>query len=165
MLHFVPSCRAPSPPCHALRLAAQGGMLHVSDLTYRIGERVLIDKASFALPAGSRVGLVGRNGTGKTTLFRILAGELSPESGGFGLPRQARIGTVAQEAPAGPQSLVDIVLAADTERTALLADAETADGFRRAEIETRLTDIGAHAAPARAAAILHGLGFDAEAQA
>jgi ATP-binding cassette subfamily F protein 3 len=139
-------------------------MLHVSDLTYRIGERVLIDRASFALPAGSRAGLVGRNGSGKTTLFRIIQGELSPASGNFGLPRNTRIGAVAQEAPGGPDSLIDVVLAADTERSALLAEAGHADGFRRAEIETRLTDIGAHAAPARAAAILHGLGFDAEAQ-
>jgi ATP-binding cassette, subfamily F, member 3 len=139
-------------------------MLHVTDLTYRIGERVLLDRASFALPAGARVGLVGRNGTGKTTLFRIIQGELAPESGGLALPRNVRIGTVAQEAPGGPQSLIEVVLAADAERTALLAEAERADGFRRAEIETRLTDIGAHSAPARAAAILHGLGFDAAAQ-
>jgi ATP-binding cassette subfamily F protein 3 len=139
-------------------------MLHASELTYRIGERLILDKASFALPAGARVGLVGRNGAGKTTLFRIVLGEVSPESGSIALPRQVRIGTVAQEAPGGPQSLIEVVLAADTERSALLAEADHADGFRRAEIETRLMDIGAHSAPARAAAILHGLGFDAEAQ-
>ncbi|HEY8381066.1 MAG TPA: ABC-F family ATP-binding cassette domain-containing protein [Microvirga sp.] len=139
-------------------------MLHVKDLTYRIGERLLLDGATFALPPGSRVGLVGRNGTGKTTLFRIIQGEISPESGDVSLPRNMRIGTVAQEAPSGPETLVEVVLAADTERTRLLAEAEAADGFRRAEIETRLTDIGAHSAPARAAAILHGLGFDAAAQ-
>ncbi|HEY8566476.1 MAG TPA: ABC-F family ATP-binding cassette domain-containing protein [Beijerinckiaceae bacterium] len=139
-------------------------MLHVSDLTYRLGARTLFDRTGFALPAGARVGLVGRNGTGKTTLFRILRGEVSPESGSIGLPKGVRIGSVAQEAPAGPERLVDVVLAADTERTALLAEAEAADGLRRAEIETRLADIGAHAAPARAAAILHGLGFDAAAQ-
>jgi ATP-binding cassette subfamily F protein 3 len=139
-------------------------MLTVQNLTYRIGDRLLLDQASFTVPTGSRVGLVGRNGTGKTTLFRILLGELPTESGSFSLPRQARIGTVAQEAPAGPETLVEVVLAADRERTALLAEAEGADGFRRAEIETRLMDIGAHSAPARAAAILHGLGFDAEAQ-
>ncbi|HEV2602695.1 MAG TPA: ABC-F family ATP-binding cassette domain-containing protein [Microvirga sp.] len=139
-------------------------MLHAQNITYRIGDRLLFDGASFTVPTGARVGLVGRNGTGKTTLFRILLGELSTESGEVALPRQARIGTVAQEAPAGPESLVEVVLAADKERTALLAEAETADGFRRAEIETRLMDIGAHSAPARAAAILHGLGFDAEAQ-
>ncbi|WP_349370865.1 ABC-F family ATP-binding cassette domain-containing protein [Salinarimonas sp.] len=140
-------------------------MLHVNDLTYRLGERVLLDKASFAVPDGARVGIVGRNGAGKTTLFRILMGEVAPESGTIGMPKGVRIGAVAQEAPGGPESLIDVVLAADTERARLLAEAEHADGMRRAEIETRLTDIGAHAAPARAAAILHGLGFDSAAQA
>jgi ATP-binding cassette, subfamily F, member 3 len=139
-------------------------MLHANDLTYRIGDRLILDHASFNLPTGSKVGLVGRNGAGKTTLFRIILGEISSESGGISLPRNTKIGAVAQEAPGGPETLIQVVLAADTERTRLLAEAETADGFRRAEIETRLTDIGAHSAPARAAAILHGLGFDAEAQ-
>jgi ATP-binding cassette subfamily F protein 3 len=139
-------------------------MLHINDLTYRIGNRLLLDHASFTVPDGARVGLVGRNGTGKTTLFRIILGETAPEGGDVSLPRLTRIGSVAQEAPAGPERLIDVVLAADTERTALLAEAEGADGLRRAEIETRLADIGAHAAPARAAAILHGLGFNAEAQ-
>jgi ATP-binding cassette, subfamily F, member 3 len=139
-------------------------MLHVNDLTYRIGDRLILDHASFNLPTGAKVGLVGRNGAGKTTLFKIIQGELATESGGVALPRGMKIGAVAQEAPGGPESLIDVVLAADKERSALLAEAETADGIRRAEIETRLTDIGAHSAPARAAAILHGLGFDAEAQ-
>jgi ATP-binding cassette subfamily F protein 3 len=139
-------------------------MLHVNDLTYRIGDRVLFDRASFTLPSGSKVGLVGRNGAGKTTLFRIIQGEISPEGGDVTLPRGLRIGAVSQEAPGGPESLIEVVLAADKERTALLAEAESADGFRRAEIETRLTDIGAYSAPARAATILHGLGFDSEAQ-
>jgi len=139
-------------------------MLHANELTYRIADRTILDRASFALPTGSKVGLVGRNGAGKTTLFRIIQGELSPESGDVGLPRGVRVGAVAQEAPGGPETLLEVVLAADRERTALLAEAETADGFRRAEIETRLTDIGAYSAPARAASILHGLGFDAEAQ-
>ncbi|HEX2727277.1 MAG TPA: ATP-binding cassette domain-containing protein, partial [Beijerinckiaceae bacterium] len=139
-------------------------MLHVNGLTYRIGDRVIFDRASFAAPTGARVGVVGRNGAGKTTLFRIIQGEVAPEDGGITLPRAARVGAVAQEAPSGPERLIDVVLAADTERTALLAEAEAAEGLRRAEIETRLADIGAHAAPARAAAILHGLGFDEEAQ-
>lgn len=139
-------------------------MLHLSDITYRIGERLLFDHASLAVPTGARVGLVGRNGTGKTTLFRIILGDLSSESGSINLPRNTRIGAVAQEAPSGPEKLIDVVLAADTERLALMSEAETADGLRRAEIETRLADIGAHAAPARAASILHGLGFDHEAQ-
>jgi ATP-binding cassette subfamily F protein 3 len=139
-------------------------MLHVNDLTYRIGDRLILDHASFNLPDGAKVGLVGRNGAGKTTLFKIIQGDLSTESGTVTLPRGMKIGAVAQEAPGGPETLIDVVLAADKERAALLAEAETAGGLRRAEIETRLTDIGSHSAPARAAAILHGLGFDAEAQ-
>ena len=140
-------------------------MLHVNDLTYRIGARVLLDHATVALSDGARAGLVGRNGTGKSTLLRILLGELSAESGGVMLPRGARIGTVDQEAPDGPQTLIDFVLDADTERKALLEEAETAtDPHRIAEVQTRLADIDAHAAPARAARILSGLGFDEAAQ-
>ncbi len=130
-------------------------MLHVNDLTYRIGDRLILDHASFNLPSGAKVGLVGRNGAGKTTLFKIIQGDLATESGGITLPRGMKIGAVAQEAPGGPETLIEVVLAADKERASLLAEAETADGLRRAEIETRLTDIGAHSAPARAAAILH----------
>jgi ATP-binding cassette, subfamily F, member 3 len=139
-------------------------MLNVKDVTYRLGERLILDQASFFAPEGSRIGLAGRNGAGKTTLFKIIQGELSTESGSIHMPRQARIGAVAQEVPSGPESLIDVVLAADTERTSLLKEAETADGLRRADIEMRLNDIDAHAAPARAGAILHGLGFDKEAQ-
>ena len=141
-------------------------MLHINDLTYRLGPRLLFDKATVAIPDGARVGFVGRNGTGKTTLFRLIRGEIGSEGGSITVGKGLRIGSVAQEAPAGPETLLDVVLAADTERAHLLAAAETAtDPHRIAEIQTRLADIGAHAAPARAAAILHGLGFDAEAQA
>jgi ATP-binding cassette subfamily F protein 3 len=139
-------------------------MLHVTDLTYRIGGRIILDQASFAIPTGARVGLVGRNGAGKSTLFNLILGEIPSESGTISLPRQVRIGAVAQEAPGGPETLIEVVLAADKERSALMTEAEHADGMRRAEIETRLVDIGAHSAPARAATILHGLGFDAAAQ-
>ena len=141
-------------------------MLHINDLTYRLGPRLLFDKATVAIPDGARVGFVGRNGTGKTTLFRLIRGEIGSEGGSITIGKGLRIGSVAQEAPAGPESLIDVVLAADTERARLLDEAETAtDPHRIAEIQTRLADIGAHAAPARAAAILHGLGFDAAAQA
>jgi ATP-binding cassette, subfamily F, member 3 len=140
-------------------------MLHLNELTLRLGPRLLFDKASAALPERARVGLVGRNGAGKTTLFRMIAGDLAPDSGAISLPRQTRLGQVEQEAPGGPTSLLDFVLAADRERKALLAEAETAtDAHRIAEIQTRLADISAHAAPARAAHILAGLGFDHEAQ-
>ncbi|MBV9078685.1 MAG: ABC-F family ATP-binding cassette domain-containing protein [Methylobacteriaceae bacterium] len=139
-------------------------MLHISELTYRIGDRLILDRASAALPARARVGLVGRNGAGKTTLFRIVQGEIASEGGEVSLPRGTRIGAVAQEAPGGPETLLEVVLSADKERASLMAEAEWADGLRRAEIETRLVDIDAHSAPARAAAILHGLGFDTAAQ-
>ncbi|WP_342151198.1 ABC-F family ATP-binding cassette domain-containing protein [Methylorubrum sp. SB2] len=140
-------------------------MLRVNDLSYRIGERVILDSATFAIPDRARVGLVGRNGAGKTTLFRAILGELPTDTGAVSVPKGMRIGAVAQEAPAGPETLHEVVLAADTERARLMREAETAEGVARAEIETRLVDIGAHSAPARAAAILHGLGFDAAAQA
>ncbi|GJD44389.1 putative ABC transporter ATP-binding protein YheS [Methylobacterium cerastii] len=139
-------------------------MLRVNDLTLRIGERLILDGASFSIPDRARVGLVGRNGAGKTTLFKAILGEWPVDASAVSMPRGMRIGAVAQEAPAGPETLHAVVLAADTERARLMAEAEGADGLRRAEIETRLVDIGAHSAPARAAAILHGLGFDAAAQ-
>lgn len=138
-------------------------MLNVQGITYRIGGRLLLEDAGVAIPTGHRVGLVGRNGTGKSTLFRIILGELSPESGHVSTLRNARIGTVAQEAPGGEDSLINVVLAGDVERAQLLADAEhETDAHTIAEIQTRLADIGAHAAPARAAAILSGLGFSDE---
>lgn len=140
-------------------------MLSIDDLTYRLGERLLFDKASVFVPPRTRAGFVGRNGAGKTTLFRIICGEIAGESGTIFLPARLKIGRVEQEAPGGPTALVDFVLAADTERATLLERAETeTDPHEIAEIQTRLVDIDAHAAPARAAAILSGLGFDAEAQ-
>ncbi len=140
-------------------------MLHVNGLTYRLGERLLIDNATVALPTGSRVGLVGRNGAGKTTLFRLIRGELSPEGGSVFTPKDARLGSVEQEAPGGAQALIDFVLEADVERASLFVEAETAaDPQRIAEIQTRLADIDAHSAPARVARILSGLGFDEAAQ-
>ena len=140
-------------------------MLHINGLTYRLGERLLIDGATAALPSGARVGLVGRNGAGKSTLFRLIRGELSSEAGSITIPKGARLGGVEQEAPSGPTTLIDFVLSADVERTALIAEAESAtDPERIADIQTRLVDIDAHAAPARAARILSGLGFDEAAQ-
>src|SRR5947209_10726943 len=140
-------------------------MLVLDDISIRVAGRLLLDGASTRIPDGARVGLVGRNGIGKTTLFRAIAGEIGVEHGAIRLPSRARIGRLAQEAPGGPESLIDVVLAADIERTSLLAEAETAhDPHRIAEIQMRLADIGAHAAPARAASILAGLGFDAAAQ-
>jgi ATP-binding cassette, subfamily F, member 3 len=140
-------------------------MLTINDLSLRVAGRLLIEQASLSLPAGAKAGLVGRNGTGKTTLFRAITGELAPETGSISYPRGTRIGQVAQEAPGTEEPLIDIVLKADTERDRLMREAETAqDPHRIAEIQTRLADIDAHSAEARAAAILAGLGFDSEAQ-
>jgi ATP-binding cassette subfamily F protein 3 len=140
-------------------------MLQITDLTYRIAGRLLIDGASVTLPARTKTGLVGRNGTGKSTLFKLITGDLTSETGSVAIPKGSRIGQVAQEAPGTEESLIEVVLAADTERARLLAEAETAtDPDRIAAIHTRLADISAHTAEARASAILFGLGFDAEAQ-
>jgi len=140
-------------------------MLHINELTYRIEGRTILDKATVGIPAGHKVGFVGRNGSGKSTLLRLIAGELHPDDGGIRVPRATRIGWVTQEAPGGPDSLIEFVLAADKERHRLLQEAETAhDPERIALIHERLADIGAHAAPSRAARILAGLGFDDAAQ-
>jgi ATP-binding cassette subfamily F protein 3 len=140
-------------------------MLTISDLSLRIAGRLLLDGASLSLPAGAKAGLVGRNGTGKTTLFRAITGDLAPEKGDINFPKNTRIGQVAQEAPGTEEALIDIVLSADIERASLMAEAETAtDPHRIAEIQMRLTDIDAHSAEARAATILAGLGFDQDAQ-
>ncbi len=140
-------------------------MLKIEDITYSVEGRPLFEGASATIPTGHKVGLVGRNGAGKTTLFKLIRGELALEGGDISLPSRARIGGVAQEVPSSSTSLLDTVLAADTERAALLAEAETAtDPHRIAEVQSRLTDIDAWSATGRASSILKGLGFDAEAQ-
>ncbi|MEZ2129165.1 MULTISPECIES: ABC-F family ATP-binding cassette domain-containing protein [unclassified Sinorhizobium] len=140
-------------------------MISISDLSARVAGRLLIDHASVTLPAGTKAGLVGKNGAGKSTLFRIITGDFGAEGGSVSIPKNARIGQVAQEAPGTEDALIEIVLSADKERSALLKEAETAtDPHRIAEIQTRLADIGAHSAEARAASILAGLGFDHDAQ-
>jgi ATP-binding cassette subfamily F protein 3 len=140
-------------------------MIRLHDISYSVEGRPLLENASATIPAGHKVGLVGRNGTGKTTLFRLIRGELSLETGSIELPRQARIGGVAQEVPGNDISLLDTVLAADTERAELLAEAERADDPNRiAEIQTRLADIDAWSAEGRASSILKGLGFSPKKQ-
>jgi ATP-binding cassette subfamily F protein 3 len=140
-------------------------MLTIDDITIRLGGHEILEGASAALSEGWRVGLVGRNGAGKSTLLALIAGEIAADRGGVTLAGRLRIGKVAQEAPGGDRTPLDAVLAADEERVALMAEAEHADAHRLAEIHDRLATIGADAAPARAAAILHGLGFDATMQA
>ena len=141
-------------------------MLSITDISVRIAGRLLIDHGSAQIVPGARVGLVGRNGAGKSTLFHAIRGELPTETGTITIPPRWRVGSLAQEAPNGPESLIEVVLKADLERDALLREADTAhDPHRIAEIQTRLVDIDAHSAPARAAAILSGLGFSTADQA
>ena len=140
-------------------------MLRIDKLTYRIGPRVLLDQAEANIGAGHRVGLVGRNGVGKTTLLRLITGALDADGGGIAMPARWRVGITTQEAPGGPKSLIDTVLAVDRELAELTAEAETAtDPDRIAAIHLRLADKEAYSAPARAARILAGLGFDEAAQ-
>jgi ATP-binding cassette subfamily F protein 3 len=146
-------------------------MLQITDLTYRIAGRTLLENASASIPTGHKAGLVGPNGAGKSTLLKLLVGALVVDGGEVGMTTGARLGSVAQEMPGGSRSLIDTVLAADTERESLLQEAEalespTYDGdpMRIAFVHQRLADIDAHRAPARAAEILAGLGFDDAAQ-
>jgi len=141
-------------------------MLTIDNLSIRVAGRLLLDHATARIVPGSRVGLVGRNGSGKSTLFNTITGDQATESGEIKVSPRWRIGRLAQEAPNGPDSLIDVVLKADLERASLLEEAETAqDPHRISEIQTRLADMGAYAAPARAASILSGLGFSTTDQA
>jgi len=146
-------------------------MLTLTDITVRLGGRTILDRAAAAIPPRARVGLIGRNGAGKSTLVRVIAGLLDPDEGSTEMPRAARLGYVAQETPGGAATPFETVLAADTERAALLAEdallatAESTDELHRlGDIHERLNAIDAYAAPARAARILVGLGFDEATQ-
>ena len=140
-------------------------MLKINDISYSIAGRQLLANASATIPSGHKVGIVGRNGTGKTTLFKLITNELGLDDGNIEIPKKMRIGGIAQEAPASNDSLLETVLSADTERTALLEEAEVAtDPNRIADIHGRLADIDAYSAEARAASILSGLGFSSIAQ-
>jgi len=139
-------------------------LLTVSAATIRLGGRALLDGADLVVDPGRRIGLVGRNGAGKSTLLRAIMGEIPLDGGDIRLAARARLATVAQEAPSGDACLLDTVLQGDPERLSLLAEADTADPSRLAEIHERLRAIGADSAPSRAAAILAGLGFDEAAQ-
>jgi ATP-binding cassette, subfamily F, member 3 len=134
-------------------------MLRIENLVFDAWGRRFFDSASVAVPSGTKVGLVGRNGVGKSTLFKIILGDLVPLSGEILLPKRARIGSVDQEHPATPVTLIDTILAADTRREALNAALETAAPEEMAEIYHELNAIDADRAPARAAEILAGLGF------
>src|ERR1700744_2053687 len=141
-------------------------MISLTDISVRIAGRLLIENSSVQIVPGARVGFVGRNGVGKSTLFHAIRGDLPVESGSISIPPRWRIGSLAQEGPDGPESLLNVVLKADLEREGLRHEAEPAhDPGRIADIQTRLVDIDAHSAPARAAAILSGLGFSTADQA
>ncbi|GAA3695080.1 ABC-F family ATP-binding cassette domain-containing protein [Sphingomonas cynarae] len=141
-------------------------MLNLNGITVRLGGRTILDGASAALPPGSRVGLIGRNGAGKSTMVRVIAGLLEPDEGTAEMPRGSRLGYIAQEAPAGQETPFDTVLAADKERAALMIESETCeDPDRLGDVYERLIAIDAYTAPARAAQILLGLGFDEGMQA
>lgn len=141
-------------------------MLTISGITVRLGGRTILDQATASIPTGARVGLIGRNGAGKSTLMKVMIGQLEPDDGGIEMPKRARLGYIAQEAPSGILTPFETVLAADKERTALLAESETCiDPDRLGDVHERLLAIDAYSAPARAARILIGLGFDEEMQA
>src|SRR5579864_4376134 len=140
-------------------------MLSLNDISLRIAGRLLIDHSSVQIAPAARVGFVGRNGVGKSTLFRAIRGELPTETGSIAIPPRWRVGSLAQEAPDGPEPLIDVVLKGDLERESLMREAASErDPLRIADIQTRLVDIDAYSAPARAAAILSGLGFSSADQ-
>ncbi|MEI6418495.1 MAG: ABC-F family ATP-binding cassette domain-containing protein, partial [Sphingomonadales bacterium] len=144
-------------------------MLTINNVTVRLGGRTILDAASASLPPRACIGLIGRNGAGKSTLMKAICGLIDPDGGSIDMPRAARLGYIAQEAPSGQGTPFATVLAADTERAALMAEEEAlatsgADPMRLAEVHERLVAIDAYTAPARAGRILDGLGFDAEAQ-
>src|SRR3954468_11021858 len=141
-------------------------MLTINGITVRLGGRPILERASAAIPPGSRVGPIGRNGAGKSTLMKAIIGQIDPDEGAIELPRRTRLGYIAQEAPDGLASPFETVLSADTERAALISESETcADPHRLSEVHERLLAIDAYSAPSRAARILLGLGFDEEMQA
>ena len=140
-------------------------MINFKDISFSIGGVSLFENTSAFVPTGHKVGIVGRNGTGKTTLFKLILKELTLDSGIIEIPRNFKVGSVAQEAPSSEETLLDTVLSADTERTKLLKDAETeTDPNKIANIHIRLADIDAYSAEARASSILSGLGFRQDSQ-
>lgn len=134
-------------------------MIDINDITVRIGSKVLLDHASAHISDGQKVGLIGVNGCGKSTLFRVLRGQLDTESGNIALPSAARVVTVEQEINDIDLPILEFVLAQDKERDGLLKRLKNASVEELGEIHERLNAIGTSSAEARAAVILNGLGF------
>ncbi len=140
-------------------------MITINDITVRLGGNTILDGASASIPPGTRAGIVGRNGAGKSTMMKVLMGEIEPDTGSIDMPRRTRLGYIAQEAPDGARTPFETVLAADVERSRLLEEAETcSDPERLGDVYERLLAIDAYTADARASRILVGLGFDEEMQ-
>ncbi len=138
-------------------------MIKIEKISFSIGGRKLLDTGNITIPSGHKIGVVGRNGTGKTTLFGLIKGDLELESGQIILPKNAKIDDVKQEISENELSVLETILAADEERETLIKQSKTEkDPDRIAEIQIRLEDIRAWSAEARASAILKGLGFTEE---
>lgn len=138
-------------------------MIILKNVTLRRGSKVLLDKTSVTLNPGEKVGLVGRNGAGKSSLFAVLNGSLHEDGGEFSIPAQWRMSQVAQDMPETEQSATDFVVEGDTlllaAQTEVAASEASDDGMRMAHAYMALHDAGAHDAPARAQALILGLGF------
>ena len=134
-------------------------MLQITNLVYDAYGRRFFNDANLTLTPGTKAGLVGLNGVGKSTLFKLILGHAQPGGGEITTPKAWRIASVDQEIAASPQHLIDAVLALDTRRANLLKALETADPLHQAEIHHDLYAIGADRAPSKAAEILSGLGF------
>jgi ATP-binding cassette subfamily F protein 3 len=137
-------------------------MLQINELSFTAWGRRFFDDASVSIPVGVKAGIVGRNGIGKSTLFGLILGQLSPTGGEINIPKAWRVATVDQEVASSPTLLIDAVLALDVRRAKLMLLAETAPPERQAEVHADLDAIGAERAPSRAAEILNGLGFSTE---
>lgn len=141
-------------------------MIEIKNLTLQRGLKVLLDKANATVNPGQRVGLIGKNGTGKSSLFALIKGEITQDGGDVSIPKNWRLASVSQETPDLDISALDYVLQGDAElqtlQTALRQAEAQNDGMKQAEYHAKLEEIDAYTAPARAAKLLNGLGFSQE---